>query len=106
QGCGARVVPFERPAPTFALDPERVARAMTPKTRAVVVTNLHNPTGVRIPDDVLVEVARIAERGGAALVVDEVYAAFDGLCDADGVFARSARKLAPNIVAVSSLTKC
>jgi DNA-binding transcriptional MocR family regulator len=37
--------------------------------------------------------------------VDEVYAAFDDLPE-DGVFRTSARRLAPNVVAVSSLTKC
>jgi aspartate/methionine/tyrosine aminotransferase len=40
------------------------------------------------------------------LVVDEVYAPFDGLVDDAGVFGRSARRLAPNIIAIGSLTKC
>jgi aspartate/methionine/tyrosine aminotransferase len=106
-GAGAHVVLVPRDARTgFALDPERFERAMTPRTRAIVVTNLHNPSGVRAGDDVLRAVARVAERGGAVLVVDEVYAAFDALIDERGVFRGSARKLAPNVVAVSSLTKC
>jgi aspartate/methionine/tyrosine aminotransferase len=107
EGCGARVVrvPRERGA-GFALDPERIASAMTPRTRAVLVTNLHNPSGVRAGDDALRAIARAAEPRGAFLVVDEVYAAFDELVDAQGVFRESARKLAPNVVAVSSLTKC
>jgi aspartate/methionine/tyrosine aminotransferase len=107
EGVGARVVPFERAAGEgFALDPDRIARAMTPRTRLVVVTSLHNPTGVRTSDAVLREAARVAEAGGARLLVDEVYAPFDALVDAAGVFRGSARKLAPNVVAVSSLTKC
>jgi aspartate/methionine/tyrosine aminotransferase len=106
-GAGARVVPVPRePSAGFALDPERFERAITPRTRAVVVTNLHNPSGVRTGDDVLRAVARVAERAGALLVVDEVYAAFDAFVDERGVFHGSARKLAPNVVAVSSLTKC
>jgi aspartate/methionine/tyrosine aminotransferase len=40
------------------------------------------------------------------LLVDEVYAPFDALVGDSGVFHGSARHLAPNVVAVSSLTKC
>jgi aspartate/methionine/tyrosine aminotransferase len=106
-GAGARVVQVPRDAGEgFALDPERFERATTPRTRAIVVTNLHNPSGVRTGDGVLRAVARVAERAGALLVVDEVYAAFDTFIDERGVFQGSARKLAPNVVAVSSLTKC
>jgi len=107
EGAGARVVHFSREArDRFALDPERVALAMTPRTTLVVVTNLHNPSGVRASDAVLQEIARRVATEGATLLVDEVYAAFDDLIDATGVFRGSARKVADNIVAVSSLTKC
>ncbi|MDP9036573.1 MAG: pyridoxal phosphate-dependent aminotransferase [Myxococcota bacterium] len=107
EGVGARVVLFAREARSgFALEPERVARAMTPRTRVVAVTNLHNPTGVRASDEQIREVARIAAAHRAYLLVDEVYAPFDALVDASGVFGRSARRLAPNVVAISSLTKC
>jgi len=106
EGLGAVVRTFERRADEgFRVDPARVAAAVTPRTRVIVVTNLHNPSGVRIPDATLVELAKIAEARGAYLLVDEVYAPFDDLPD-DGVFRTSARKLAPNVVAVSSLTKC
>lgn len=107
EGVGARVVRFERPLEgRFALDPDRIARAMTPRTRVVAVTNLHNPSGVRVPDDTLRAAARVAGAHGAFLLVDEVYAPFDALVDARGVFGGSARKLADNVVAVGSLTKC
>lgn len=104
---GLRVRFFERPASQgFAIDPARVRAAMTPATRVVVVTNLHNPSGVRTSDATLREVAQIADERGAALLVDEVYAPFDALVDAGGVFRGTARKLGPNVVVVSSLTKC
>jgi hypothetical protein len=107
EGVGARVVRFGRePGERFALDPERIAQAMTPRTRLVVVTNLHNPSGVRTGEDVLRACARAAETGGAFLLVNEVYAAFDDFVGADGVFRASARKLGPNVLAASSLTKC
>jgi aspartate/methionine/tyrosine aminotransferase len=106
EGLGAVVRTFERRVDEgFCISPERVAAAVTPRTRVIVVTNLHNPSGVRTPDSTLLELAKIAEARGAYLLVDEVYAPFDELPD-DGVFRSSARKLAPNVVAVSSLTKC
>jgi aspartate/methionine/tyrosine aminotransferase len=107
EGVGARVVRFERDAREgFAVDPDRIARAITPRTRVVAVTTLHNPTGRRIARDTLVAAARVCESAGAHLLVDEVYAPFDSLVDMRGVLAGSARKLAPNVVVVSSLTKC
>ncbi|MDB4936021.1 MAG: Aspartate aminotransferase [Labilithrix sp.] len=106
EGLGAVVRTFERlAADGYAVSPERVAAAVTPRTRVIVVTNLHNPTGVRTSDATLRELAKIAEARGAYLLVDEVYAPFDELPD-DGVFRGSARKLGPNVVAVSSVTKC
>ena len=106
EGLGAVVRTFERRASEgFVISPERVAAAVTPRTRAIVVTNLHNPSGVRTTDATLRELARVAEARGAYLLVDEVYAPFDDLPE-DGIFRGSARKLAPNILAVSSLTKC
>jgi hypothetical protein len=84
----------------WAVDPDEVERAMTPRTRLVVVTNLHNPTGVRTPDEVLARVAALAGRGDARLLVDEVYleACFDAPV-------RSAFHLGPNVLATASLTK-
>jgi hypothetical protein len=107
EGLGARVVRFERPSgQRFAIDPARVEAAMTPRTRLVVVTDLHNPGGVAAGDDVLREVERVVSRRGAHLFVDEVYAPFDALADASGVWGKSARKLGPNVLAAGSLTKC
>jgi aspartate/methionine/tyrosine aminotransferase len=107
EGVGARVVPFERDRDAgFSLDPARVERAMTDRTRLVVVSSLHNPSGARASDEVLRAIARIAEKRAAYLLVDEVYAPFDALVGEDGVFRSSARRLAPNVLAVSSLTKC
>src|SRR5262249_22993685 len=62
EGIGARVVRFRRePTERFALDPRRVAEAMTPRTRLVAVSNLHNPSGVRADPETLCAIARIAE---------------------------------------------
>jgi aspartate/methionine/tyrosine aminotransferase len=71
---GARVVRFERDfAAGFALDPDRVRRAMTPRTRLIIITSPHNPTGVIADTAALDEVGRLAAAAGAHVLVDEVY---------------------------------
>jgi aspartate/methionine/tyrosine aminotransferase len=98
---GARIRRFPRRFDAdFALDPREVERAITPATRAVVVTNLHNPSSARTPDSVLREIGEIAQRRGAHVIVDEVYleACFDPQ-------ARSSFHLGPNFIVTSSLTK-
>jgi hypothetical protein len=97
-GASVRRFP-RRPDADFALDPGEVARAMTPATRVVVATNLHNPSSVRADDEALREIGAMAARNGAAVLVDEVYleTCFEGF--------RSAFFLGDNFVATGSLTK-
>lgn len=71
---GARVNQFEREfGQKFALDPDRVKRAMTPRTRVIIVTNPHNPTGVLADPAALDAIGEIASAHGAHVIVDEVY---------------------------------
>lgn len=106
EGLGATVRTFaRREEEGFALVPERIAGSIGPRTRAIVVTDLHNPTGVRADRAALADLAKIAEARDIHLVVDEVYAPFDDL-PSDGIFRRSARKLGDHVIAIGSLTKC
>jgi aspartate aminotransferase len=43
--AGATAVRVRLEAPTFDLDPEAIARAITPRTRAVIVNSPNNPSG-------------------------------------------------------------
>ena len=71
---GARVNQFERAfSDGFALDPERVRRAMTPRTRVIIITTPHNPTGVLAGSDALNDIGEIARANGAYVLLDEVY---------------------------------
>jgi aspartate/methionine/tyrosine aminotransferase len=71
---GARTVRFDRAFEDgFALDPARVRAAMTPRTRLIVITDPHNPTGVAADPAALDEIGRAAESAGAHVLVDEVY---------------------------------
>jgi aspartate/methionine/tyrosine aminotransferase len=46
---------------------------VTNKTRLIVLTNLHNPSGVLIDDSTIKQIGEIARRVGARVLVDEVY---------------------------------
>jgi aspartate/methionine/tyrosine aminotransferase len=71
---GANVTRFDRRFEDgYRLDPDLVRAALTPRTRLIVITNAHNPTGVVAAESDVDEVGRIAERHGARVLVDEVY---------------------------------
>jgi aspartate/methionine/tyrosine aminotransferase len=57
----------------FAIDLADLKRRTTPRTRVIVITNLHNPSGAFCPDNTLREVAELARKSGAYVLVDEVY---------------------------------
>ena len=46
----------------WVVDPGKILRAITPKTRLIVITNLHNPTSVLTADSTLREIGEIAAR--------------------------------------------
>lgn len=78
KAIGATLVEVAREeARGWWLDPEAVARAVTPKTRMIFLTNPNNPTGRLIPEADLRALADLAERLGIWLVVDEVYAGLE-----------------------------
>ncbi|HEX6042251.1 pyridoxal phosphate-dependent aminotransferase [Longimicrobium sp.] len=98
---GAEVRSFSRRAEDgFRLDPAEVERGMTDRTRAVVLTNLHNPSSVLADDDALRQIGEIAARSGARVIVDEVY--LDALWE-DAP--RTAFHLGETFISTNSLTK-
>jgi aspartate/methionine/tyrosine aminotransferase len=98
---GAEVKRFARAEENgYALDPAAIRRALTPKTKLIVVTNLHNPTSVLTPDAVLREVGDLARSVGAHVLVDEVYL--------DAVYENTPRtsyQHGPEFIVTNSLTK-
>ena len=57
----------------FAADAAEIARACTPATRLIVLTNLHNPSGALMPAETLRSIGELAQRARANVLVDEVY---------------------------------
>lgn len=97
---GAEIRRFERnPADGFRLDPAIVQRHMTDRTRLIVLTNLHNPSGALAEENELREVGRLAAAAGARVLVDEVY------LDSAVRPSRSSVHLGPEFVSTNSLTK-
>lgn len=98
---GAKVNRFPRhPEDGFRLHPEEVAKAMTPRTRLIVVTNLHNPSSNFTDSETLARIGEIAGEAGARVLVDEVYL--------EMLFEKmpsSAFHLGPRFVVTGSLTK-
>jgi hypothetical protein len=98
---GASIKRFPRAEESgWALDPAAIQRALSPKTKLIVVTNLHNPSSVLTPNAALREIADLAASVGAKLLVDEVYL--------DAVYENTpptSFHLARNILVTSSLTK-
>jgi aspartate/methionine/tyrosine aminotransferase len=97
----AHVDCFDRRGERFEIDPDEIERRIQRNTRLIVLTNLHNPSGMLTGDDTLLAVARVAERYGIKVLVDEVYGDY-----ADpAARPRRAARVSPNLVSVSSLTK-
>ena len=98
---GANVKRFWRTEDSgWVVDPAEVRNSVTPKTRLIVITNLHNPTSVLTPNSILREIGDIARSIGALVLVDEVYL--------DAVYEETPRTsfhLGPEFVVTSSLTK-
>jgi aspartate/methionine/tyrosine aminotransferase len=97
---GAKIRRFERKASeAFRLDPAAVEQALTPNTRLIVITNLHNPSSVLAGEAELRAIGELAASVGARVLVDEVY------LDAAVPPRRSAVHLGPEFVVTNSLTK-
>jgi aspartate/methionine/tyrosine aminotransferase len=106
---GATVKRFTRKfGAGFAVEPAEIEKVVTAKTRLIVLSNLHNPSGALIAAETLHAIAEIAQTVGAYVLIDEVY--LEMLFDGEAPFCFSiGQKLAnargnPFIV-TSSLTK-
>lgn len=72
-GAEPRAVPLERHGQRFALDIDRVARAIDARTRMLIVNSPSNPTGWVISRDEQRAVCELAERHDLVILADEVY---------------------------------
>jgi aspartate/methionine/tyrosine aminotransferase len=98
---GADVKRFARKfGDNFPVDPDEIERAVSPRTKLIVLTNLHNPSSALIDGETLARVGELALKSGAHVLVDEVYL--------DALFERAPRTafhLGNQFVVTNSLTK-
>ncbi len=88
---------FER---GWQIELEELERLAGRSTRAIVLTNTHNPSGAATSPEKMGQIGQIARGYGATVIVSEVYL--------DNAFApgqKPAATLGPNLVSIGSLSK-
>ena len=71
---GLEIKRFARPASAnYEIDLDDLKRQLSPRTRLIVLCNLHNPSGAFASDATLREIGLLASKTGARVIVDEVY---------------------------------
>jgi len=88
---------FER---GFSIDSGEFEERFPEGAKVVLLSNLHNPSGVLLAPETIEQIAQAAARRGAILVIDEVYREFELRTGPLTSFG-----LADNIMTISSLTK-
>ncbi len=70
-GATRRVVTLR--TPDYAFDPDELRRAITPRTRAILLNSPHNPTGKVFDEDELALIAQLCREHDLIAITDEVY---------------------------------
>ena len=98
---GAKVKRFPRPFEIeFKIDIDAMAKQITPRTRLIMITNLHNPSSALVDESTLRKIGDLARNVNARVMVDEVY--LEAMFEAAPAPAIS---FGPEFVVTSSLTK-
>ena len=87
----------------FRFDPDALGRAVTPRTRAILLNTPHNPTGLVAAREELEAIAAIAKRHDLWVLSDEVYASLT--YDAEHIAIASLPGMAERTVTINSLSK-
>ncbi len=70
---GAKAVPIHLVYPGYHIDWEAVKKAITPKTKAIIINTPHNPTGTVISEKDIEELRKIVAGTNIFIISDEVY---------------------------------
>ena len=101
QSLGAKIVPLHRRIENnWQPDPDELARLITKKTKLILMTDLHNPSGVKMDESVIRRMVKVAEKHNVYIAFDEVYQDF--------LFGQPRQpfcKRSPMAITLSSLTK-
>jgi aspartate/methionine/tyrosine aminotransferase len=69
---GGRAVAIDT-APAFTVEVDRVAAAITPQTKVILLNTPANPTGVVASAETVRDLAALADRHGVTIISDELY---------------------------------
>ncbi len=101
QLLGKRVVRLERRMENgYRIDLDDFRKVLDAGAKLVILTNLHNPTGVWLSREEIGLLAAEAEKAGAYVFLDEIYLEF-----LSGVASQSAFGFNDRVIVASSLTK-
>ncbi|MBL4802375.1 MAG: pyridoxal phosphate-dependent aminotransferase [Emcibacter sp.] len=92
---------FNRQGEGFTIDPVEIESLIRPNTRLIMLSNLHNPSGMMVDNSVLKALAEIAEHYAVKVIFDEVYRDYAD----SAIWPGPASQFSPNFISVSSLTK-
>ncbi len=71
---GAEVKRFSRSFENgYAIDIDELRRLTTSKTKLIVITSPHNPSGIAVSNEAMKQIGQLANSVGARVLVDEVY---------------------------------
>jgi len=88
----------------FKVRARLIGRAVTPRTRAVVLNTPSNPTGAVVDKDELLSLARLARRRGFTILYDDTYARL-GFGSADGSLAAAREAAGDRLVVIGTASK-
>ena len=101
---GLQVHPIARPAGEgFRVDRRALETHLRRGVKAVLLTNLHNPSGLLISREEMADLAELCRRHTATLIVDEVY--LDAVHLTRGTPRWTAADLGDHVAITNSLTK-
>lgn len=76
---GGRIIRLDRVYEKgYAFNLDELEKHLSENVKFILLTNLHNPSGVSLSPSTLKDMAGIAKKKGVFLVVDEVYLGFSG----------------------------
>ena len=78
---GAKAITINLVYPDYHIDWAAVQKAVTPKTKAIIINSPHNPTGAVIGEEDIKQLRKIVEGTNIFIISDEVYEhlIFDGI---------------------------
>jgi aspartate aminotransferase len=90
---------------SFKITPEQLEKAITPRTKALVLNSPCNPTGTSYSREELRELGRVCLRHDFLIISDDIYEKliYDGLCFSN--IASAVPELAPRTIVVNGVSK-